>query len=130
MVIRYFSQSRTAAKPTGNGDAHAKNFAALTDIDGEWRVSPAYDVPSSYPYGDKTMAMAIGNRRGPDLAATDFVGLGARLGVPERSVRRALQDLAERSNTWLDDLTRLPFDSGQVRKLRRVITRRRELISR
>jgi serine/threonine-protein kinase HipA len=31
---------------TGNGDAHAKNFSVLQGLDGEWRVSPVYDVQS------------------------------------------------------------------------------------
>ncbi len=45
---------------TGNGDAHAKNFSIVQDAAGEWRVSPAYDVPCSYLYGDTTMALSIG----------------------------------------------------------------------
>ncbi|MGH8960008.1 MAG: type II toxin-antitoxin system HipA family toxin [Jatrophihabitantaceae bacterium] len=49
---------------TGNGDAHAKNFSVLQSLDGEWRVSPAYDLPSSQPYGDTTMALSIGGRSG------------------------------------------------------------------
>ena len=32
-----------------NGDAHAKNFSVRRLADGEWRVTPAYDVPSSRP---------------------------------------------------------------------------------
>lgn len=42
---------------TGNGDMHAKNLSVGIDRRGEWRVTPAYDVPSSYPYGDTTMAL-------------------------------------------------------------------------
>jgi serine/threonine-protein kinase HipA len=109
---------------TGNGDAHAKNFSVLQGLDGEWRVSPAYDTPSSYPYGDTTMAMSIGGRSGGDFGAADFVTLGQRLGVPERAVRRLLTDLAERAGLWLDDLPVLPFDPGRIRKLRRLVAYR------
>lgn len=42
---------------TGNGDAHAKNFSVLQGINGEWRPSPAYDVPSSQPYGQHNGAV-------------------------------------------------------------------------
>jgi serine/threonine-protein kinase HipA len=110
---------------TGNGDAHAKNFSVLADLAGEWRISPAYDVPSSQPYGDTTMALSIGGRHGGDFGGDDFVELGRSLGVPPRATGRVLADLAERSELWLPRLDELPFDSGQVRKLRRVITRRR-----
>jgi len=109
---------------TGNGDAHAKNFSVLQGLDGEWRVAPAYDTPSSYPYGDTTMALSIGGRSGGDFGASDFVALGARLGVPERAVRRQLSDLAERADLWLGELPALPYDKGRITKLRRVITYR------
>lgn len=113
----------------GNGDAHAKNFAVRQEPDGEWRVSPLYDTPSSYPYGDTTMALTILGRSGPDFGASDFVGLGDRLGVPERAVRRSLTEVAERVDTWLPGLETLPFDGAKLTKLRRVILRRRDRIT-
>jgi serine/threonine-protein kinase HipA len=110
---------------TGNGDAHAKNFSVLQGLDGEWQVSPLYDVPSSYLYGDTTMALSIGRRTGSDFGVMDFVDLGAQLGVPERSVRQALAELTARADGWLPELDSLPFDAGQIKKLRRVIGYRR-----
>lgn len=109
---------------TGNGDAHAKNFSVLRGVDGEWRVSPAYDTPSSYPYGDSTMALSIGGRSGGDFGVADFVKLGAGLGVPERAVRTVLTELANRSDAWLADLATLPYDKGRIAKLRRFVTNR------
>jgi len=114
---------------TGNGDAHAKNFSVLQGVDGERRVSPVYDVPSSYPYGDTTMALSIGGRSGGDFGSDDFVGLGNRLGVPERAVRRVLSDLVDRVDSWLVDLAGLPFDSGKITKLRRVVGYRRRRLT-
>ena len=110
---------------TGNGDAHAKNFSVRQSLDGEWRVSPAYDVPSSYPYGDKTMALSICGRSGADFGTKDFVGLGERIGIPERAVRRVLSELSERVDLWLPDLASLPLDPGLVQKLGRVVANRR-----
>lgn len=54
----------------------------MVRVDGEWRESPVYDVPSSYPFGDTTTAISIGGRSGSDFGATDFVALGEGLGVP------------------------------------------------
>jgi serine/threonine-protein kinase HipA len=109
---------------TGNGDAHAKNFSVLQGLDGEWRVSPAYDTPSSYPYGDTTMALSIGGRSGGDFSASDFVALGGRLGLPERAVRLLLAELADRCEVWLRELSTLPYDRGRISKLRRLIAHR------
>ncbi len=114
---------------TGNGDAHAKNFSVLQQRDGEWRVSPSYDVPSSQPYGDTTMAMSINGRAGGDFSASDFVSLGAHLDVPERAVSQVLRDLTDRVDAWQDGLDELPFDRGQIAKLRRVIGYRRRRLS-
>jgi serine/threonine-protein kinase HipA len=114
---------------TGNGDAHAKNFSIRQDEAGEWQVSPVYDVPSSHIYGDTTVAMSLGGRTGSDFAAKDFIALGAALGIPERAIRRALTELADRADRWLPELDTLPFDRGQVSKLRRVIQHRRMRLS-
>ena len=84
-----------------------------------------YDVASSYPYGDTTMALSIGGRSGGDSGSKDFVELGNRLGVPERAVRRVLSDLVDRVDSWLIELGGLPFDSGTITKLRRVVGYRR-----
>jgi serine/threonine-protein kinase HipA len=110
----------------GNGDAHAKNFSVLQSLDGEWRVSPLYDTPSSYPYGDTTMALSIGGRSGGDFGVADFVELGGRLGVPERAVRRLLTDLVDRTDLWFAQLGNLPYDKGRIAKLRRLIKYRRQ----
>ena len=45
---------------TGNGDAHAKNFAMLKTPSGEWRISPAYDLLCTAFFGDRTMALELG----------------------------------------------------------------------
>jgi serine/threonine-protein kinase HipA len=114
---------------TGNGDAHAKNFSVLQNEAGEWQVSSAYDVPCSYVYGDTTMALSIGGRSGSNFGLKHFLALGDGLGVPARAVNRALADLVARVDRWLPEIDRLPFDRGQLDKLRRVIDNRRGRLS-
>ena len=127
---RDFVRQLAFAFLTGNGDAHAKNFSVLQDISGEWRASPVYDVPCSQLYGDNTMALTVGGRTDAGLGADEFVALGTQLEVPERAIRRVLDDLADRADRWLPDLDRLPFDQGRIRKLRRVIDHRRQRLTR
>ncbi|NUT37195.1 MAG: type II toxin-antitoxin system HipA family toxin [Hamadaea sp.] len=113
---------------TGNGDAHAKNLAVLQGESGEWRVSPAFDLPSSYPYGDTTFALSVARSRGPDLPLRAFLQFSEALGLPERAARAAIADVVSRVDTWLPDLPALPFDSGRIQKLRKVIQYRRRLL--
>lgn len=109
---------------TGNGGAHAKNFSIVRSDDG-WRPSPLYDVPSSQPYDDTTLAMPIGGRRDAGLPASTFVEFGQSIGVPERASRKVLAEIADKVDLWLPDLDELPFGFGVIKKLRRVIERRR-----
>jgi len=113
---------------TGNGDAHAKNLAILREPAGEWRVSPAFDVPSTYLYGDSTIALPVAGRSGADIPRRAFVELGDHLNLPELATGGVLDELCERADTWLPDLHSLPFPASQVRKLRRTIEYRRRLL--
>lgn len=114
---------------TGNGDAHAKNFSVLADDRGGWRSAPAYDLPSSYPYGDTTMALSVDGRRDGNLTGRRFLALGSALGLPDRAARRAVTETAAAVDGWIDELEQLPFDVGLVRKLERVILHRRDQLA-
>jgi serine/threonine-protein kinase HipA len=110
---------------TGNGDAHAKNFSVLQRLDGEWRVSPAYDVLSTWPYNDHTMALPIEGKTDDRIGRADLVGLGERVGVRARAIEKTLDEVLDRVDLWLPELERLPFDGGTLHRLRRAIEYRR-----
>lgn len=102
---------------SGNGDAHAKNFSIVER--GEWRVAPAYDLPSTLPYGDHTMALTIAGKDREDLGRKDFVALGESCDVPPKATARVLDDLLASLPGWLDRLDELPFDARRRHDLRR-----------
>jgi len=110
---------------TGNGDAHGKNLSVHQLPGGEWRPTPAYDVPSSHPYGDTTMALTIDGKDREDITWRAFVALGRATGVPERAVRRTLLELVQRTDRWVGDLDQLPFDARRIHRLRRLVVDRR-----
>lgn len=114
---------------TGNGDAHAKNLSVGRAGSGEWRVTPAYDVPSSHPYGDTTMALAIDGRDREDLTWRSFVALGDATGVRPHAVRRVLTELVGRSGRWIAQLDQLPFDARRRHRLRRLVEDRRRKLT-
>jgi serine/threonine-protein kinase HipA len=125
VAAREFVRQLVFAYLTGNGDAHAKNLSVLQQPDGEWRASPAYDVPSSAPYGDHTMALPIDGTIDDRIGLADFVALGEAAGVRARATERVVAELAERTEIWLPKLGELPFDDRTVHKLRRTIRYRR-----
>lgn len=114
---------------TCNGDAHAKNFS-VRRARGEWRPTPMYDVPTSYVYGDHTMALTLNGKGKEDIVREDFVALGRTVGIRAPAVEHALDELCEAVALWIDELASLPFDPGLLRKLRRAIEYRRERLGR
>ncbi|QWC84581.1 HipA domain-containing protein [Nocardioidaceae bacterium] len=115
---------------TGNGDAHAKNFSVMRDLDGRWQPAPAYDLPSSFFYGDHTMALSIDGRSDGDIAGSRFVALGSALGVRPAAAQKILRRVAASADAWVDTLEELPFDEARRRKFARVVRHRQGIMTR
>ncbi len=113
-----------------NGDAHAKNFSVLQAPDGEWQVSPLYDIPSSHPYGDHSMALSVNGRDREDITRACYLALGRSVGLPAKAVHRVIDELIGRVPRWIGRLEALPFDPRRVHKLRRAILGRVERLAR
>jgi serine/threonine-protein kinase HipA len=123
-----FLRQATFAYVTGNGDAHAKNYSIVADRSGRWAPSPAYDLPSSYPYGDTTLALRVGGKNDGNITGARYVDLGRALGLTDRAATRAVRETAEAVDDWIDEVAELPFDPGVLRTLTRVISRRQRLL--
>jgi serine/threonine-protein kinase HipA len=76
---------------TGNGDLHAKN-ASIINIGGEWRIAPVYDVPSTLPYGDDTLALTLSGRD-QDLSRKAFLQFGEAIDLPQAAATRAIDEM-------------------------------------
>lgn len=87
---------------TGNGDAHAKNFSIREDA-GEWRVAPAYDIPSSVFYGDFTLALSIGGRKQPP-SRRRLIAFAEAIGLPQAAALRTLNSILEGTGEMLSEL--------------------------
>ncbi|MHB1129901.1 MAG: type II toxin-antitoxin system HipA family toxin [Ilumatobacteraceae bacterium] len=125
-AARIFISQLVFAYLTGNGDAHAKNFSVMQLQTGEWVPTPAYDLPSTYFYGDFTMAMTICGRNSNNIRGIEFVELGKHLGLPERAVRRVITEQCDHLDSWLPLVTALPFDPAKIAKLQKFARYRRD----
>lgn len=113
---------------TLNDDAHLKNFS-LIEKDGEYRLSPAYDLlnTSLQIWEPRIFALDKGLfREGMNLTDTrwvrkeDFIELGRRIGLPMRVINRDMEvfltkhDLAETliSNSFLSDELKEKYYTG------------------
>ena len=109
---------------SGNGDLHAKNLAVMHDARGEWRVTPAYDLPSSAIYGDRTMALPLGGVIRQQLSWPMLRSLGKEIGIPERLAAEVIREQTSAARIWIEELGELPFDANTIRNLRRLVSAR------
>lgn len=114
---------------TGNGDLHAKNISVVADPEtGEWRVSPAYDVPSTLPYAVTQLALPLAGRRDTVTRAT-LTSLADAIGLPGRAAAAVIAE-ALRVTAGLDEAVgELPFDPARLTKLRRALRARRRVLA-
>jgi len=96
---------------SGNGDLHAKNISLLSTPDGEWRISPAYDLPSTVPYGDLSLALSIGGKR-RGHSRRSLIDFGVRVGLSEKLATKVLDSILESTSHILKELRdgALPFN--------------------
>jgi serine/threonine-protein kinase HipA len=68
-----------------NRDDHAKNFTFLMNAEGQWQLSPAYDLTfSSGPRGEQS-TMVMGEGRNPGVANLTKLGEAAKISRPRIS---------------------------------------------
>lgn len=114
---------------TGNGDLHAKNLSIYKPGD-EWRATPAYDVPSTYFYGDHTLALRIDDGgRNKDISRNAFLSFADSVNVSDRAASHLLDQQLEGSKTWLGVIDDLPFDQQLIANYRRFVANRIRLLT-
>lgn len=96
---------------TGNGDLHAKNISILSTEDGEWKVSPAYDLPSTVFYGDRTLALTLGGKKNGH-SRKSLIAFGTSIGISEKLATKVLDEILDSTSQVVTDLENhiLPFN--------------------
>lgn len=110
----------------GNGDLHGKNISVLRR-NGRFDVAPIYDIPSTVPYGDTTLALTVQGRR-DGLSRKRFFSYTDEMGLPRAQAERvadaalaATEDAAARISHAAG------FDARSTRDLSRVLRKRRRM---
>ena len=107
-----------------NGDLHAKNVSLRTNpSDGRVELSPAYDVLSSLPYGDRTMALSF-DGRDDNLKRAQIVAFGERFGVRRGSAEAMLDELCDVAPAWIGSLDEIGLEAKKSADLAKVMKKR------
>jgi serine/threonine-protein kinase HipA len=100
-----------------NQDDHPKNIAYLMDRDGEWRLSPAFDVIYAYnPAGKFTSKhqMSIGGKR-DGITRADLLQVGTEMSV--KQCPAIIDDVVGAVSNWPDYAKDAGVDPAKVRSI-------------
>lgn len=106
----------------GNGDLHAKNVS-VTGAVGEQQLSAGYDLLSTRPYRDRTLAMKFEGRN-DNVKRRHFVEWAERYGVSSRAIEARLDRLTTRARPFLEQLGELQLPLKETRTLKELLTKR------
>ncbi|MCP4683669.1 MAG: type II toxin-antitoxin system HipA family toxin, partial [Desulfobacterales bacterium] len=84
---------------TNNRDDHVKNFAFIMDHEGEWSLSPAYDlIYSPGPGGQHSMTVS-GEGKAP--AKSDIYKLGEKHGIGKQVIGGIVEQVSAAANRFI-----------------------------
>jgi serine/threonine-protein kinase HipA len=108
----------------GNGDLHAKNVSVATDPKtGRIRLTPAYDLVSTAPFGDTKMALDFEGRT-DNISRSDFIAFGARFDLRAPAVEAMLDEVLAATTVWRPRLKELDLPAKRFQQLSMLIDKR------
>jgi serine/threonine-protein kinase HipA len=107
----------------GNGDLHGKNISLRTTPSGRVEMTEVYDLLSTLPYGDRSMALGFEGRE-DNLKRRTFVEFGERFGVRKEATIAILDELLASLRGAMGQLGRIGLDDRETRHLESTIKKR------
>ena len=108
-----------------NRDDHAKNFAYRMDLDGQWRLAPAYDLMyCEGPGGEHTMSIA---GEGANPGMRQFEELAAKMSLSGSDLQEIVGSVAEAVGSWqrfARECGVSPASEGRIGERRREVRQR------
>jgi serine/threonine-protein kinase HipA len=108
---------------TGNGDLHGKNISLRTTPSGRVEMTEAYDLLSTLPYGDRTMALGL-DGHDDNLKRKTFVAFGERFGVRKAATTAILDQLCTTLRKSIPLLGDIGFQKKETRSLEKAMLKR------
>ena len=106
-----------------NQDDHVKNIGFVMNKEGQWRLSPAFDVVYSYnPQGLWTSQHQMslnGKRDGFDLI--DLIAFGEFAGLKARKMKAIIAEIIETVKQWPDFATQAKVHDEHVIQIQRTL---------
>lgn len=105
----------------GNGDLHAKNISLRTHPTTERvELTPAYDILSTLPYGDRKMALKL-DSKDDSLNRKLFIAFGLRFGIREAATVAIINELCSKAKPWISKVPEIGFPARQTADIQRTM---------
>jgi serine/threonine-protein kinase HipA len=106
----------------GNGDLHGKNVSVGAQ-GGVTQLTPAYDLLTTRPYGDKRLALPV-EGRDDNLKRHHLVALSERFGITEAAVAPRLDALCSQVEAAVPMLSTIGLDTTRTKTLSDLLLKR------
>ena len=86
-----------------NCDDHVKNFSFLLNRNGEWKLSPAYDMTFAYKEGNKWISrhqMSI-NGKSEKITYDDLIESGINMDLKKSKCKNIVDEITNIIQNWL-----------------------------
>ena len=101
---------------TGNADMHLKNFSLLSDMEGRYRLAPAYDhVPTALVLEDNEELALTLNGRKSKLTRADFETAMRAAGLNDRAILNLFNRMKKALPKWMEFIP-LGFVSEELKE--------------
>lgn len=102
-----------------NQDDHVKNIGFVMDREGEWRLSPAFDVAYSYnPKGPWTSQHQMSlNRKRNKFELEDLIEFGKFAGLKARKMNTIVDEIIEAAQNWIVFATKAKVHDEHVTQI-------------
>lgn len=83
---------------TRNRDDHVKNFSFVMDTEGNWKVSPAYDLTFSPGPAGEHCTTIMGEGKNP--SSTHLIKLGESVGIDKSKALTIIEEIKQAVSKW------------------------------
>ncbi len=107
-----------------NRDDHSKNFSFLMDKDGQWTLSPAYDLTfSAGPHGEHQMDIC-GEARAPGFR--ELMELASKTGIKPKVAEQTIERIVAVSYSLRESIDALPIREQTLKVIEKAVATNRE----
>ncbi len=104
-----------------NQDDHAKNFSFIMDKNGNWRLSPAYDITYSFGKGYTREHQMTINGKTTDIELRDLYKIAEIVGIPKTKVDNIVEEIGDKFLEFEKRARELNINSSFVKEVQKNI---------